>query len=438
MMLRVGALALLLAGPVQAKTIRGDWLEISVGSGVFSVKSYGAQGNGKTDDTKAIQGALDAAAAAGGGTVDFPPGHYMTTAFSFSSSNTVINLPKGSTVTFDSDHSKYDKNGGALIEAYKLSNIGIIGGGTFDGQGASWWKAKDKVVRPHFFDAKHADHLLMKDCMFLNSPAHVLELYSDFTELSHVQVKSPLESANTDAVDVHGTPFYIHDCHFDTGDDNIAVHASHLLVENCHFGHGHGTSIGSCGSDDFIENVTFRNCDYTETTQAARIKTITGAKKTIIRDVTWDGLTLHNVQHSIIINMFYRGEKNTTTDVQISDITIKNVKAYGTKTDQGKTVSPGKIHCQESSPCTGIHLQNIQHIDSSEPWDCWNAFGDYSGVPGPEPCLQKGGPSPHPTPSPPSPTPSSRRRRKPTPSPPSPTPSSRRRRRRKQSRTMVV
>ncbi|MFD7033533.1 glycosyl hydrolase family 28-related protein [Streptomyces sp. NPDC059917] len=43
----------------------------------FDVKAYGAIGDGSADDTPAIQSALDAAAAAGGGTVYFPGGKYL-------------------------------------------------------------------------------------------------------------------------------------------------------------------------------------------------------------------------------------------------------------------------------------------------------------------------------------------------------------------------
>jgi hypothetical protein len=47
---------------------------------VFNVKEYGAVGDGVADDTVAIQAALDAAEAAGGGTVFFPAGTYRITA----------------------------------------------------------------------------------------------------------------------------------------------------------------------------------------------------------------------------------------------------------------------------------------------------------------------------------------------------------------------
>lgn len=57
-----------------------QWVPASVNPvnlGFFDVKSYGAQGDGVTDDTYAIQSAIEAARAAGGGIVWFPPGTYM-------------------------------------------------------------------------------------------------------------------------------------------------------------------------------------------------------------------------------------------------------------------------------------------------------------------------------------------------------------------------
>ena len=44
---------------------------------IFDVRKYGASGDGKTLDTDAINRAIDAAAAAGGGLVLFPAGNYL-------------------------------------------------------------------------------------------------------------------------------------------------------------------------------------------------------------------------------------------------------------------------------------------------------------------------------------------------------------------------
>lgn len=46
----------------------------------FNVASFGARGDGVTDDTAAIQAAINACVAAGGGIVSFPPGIYVTSA----------------------------------------------------------------------------------------------------------------------------------------------------------------------------------------------------------------------------------------------------------------------------------------------------------------------------------------------------------------------
>ena len=54
-----------------------------------------------------------------------------------------------------------------------------------------------------------------------------------------------------------GSPFYIHDCYFSVGDDNIAQHSNDTIIEDCSFGTGHGASIGSVDVG-YIQNVTFR------------------------------------------------------------------------------------------------------------------------------------------------------------------------------------
>lgn len=61
----------------------GSLLVVAAGAAFadeVSVKDFGAKGDGKTDDRKAIQAAVDAVNKAGGGIVNFPEGIYLVTA----------------------------------------------------------------------------------------------------------------------------------------------------------------------------------------------------------------------------------------------------------------------------------------------------------------------------------------------------------------------
>jgi hypothetical protein len=75
---------------------------------VFNVKAYGAVSDGVADDTAAIQSAIDAADAVGGGTVFLPPGTYRTTSAlsvkrahlaGSSAQNTFVRIDHASAVT---------------------------------------------------------------------------------------------------------------------------------------------------------------------------------------------------------------------------------------------------------------------------------------------------------------------------------------------------
>jgi polygalacturonase len=65
--------------------------------GVFDVRRYGAKGDGKTLDTNAVNSAIDAAAGAGGGIVNFPAGQYLTFSIRLKS-HVHLHLEEGATI----------------------------------------------------------------------------------------------------------------------------------------------------------------------------------------------------------------------------------------------------------------------------------------------------------------------------------------------------
>lgn len=126
------------------------------GTNIFhNIKNYGAKGEGKTLDTAAINRAIDAAAATGGGTVYFPAGTYLSFSIHLKS-NITLYLDNGATILAadpkehkgsydlpepnafdmyqDFGHSHWQNS---LIWGIGVENVAIIGQGKIDGKGLS-------------------------------------------------------------------------------------------------------------------------------------------------------------------------------------------------------------------------------------------------------------------------------------------------------------
>lgn len=71
--------------------------------GIFNVQAYGAAGDGSTDDTAAIQAAIDAAEAAGGGVVQLPLGTYLVSSELTIEANRIVIQGEGSGTTIQSN-----------------------------------------------------------------------------------------------------------------------------------------------------------------------------------------------------------------------------------------------------------------------------------------------------------------------------------------------
>ena len=120
----------------------------------FDVRAFGATGDGKTLDTESINRAVEAASAAGGGTVYFPAGTYLSFSIRLKS-NIALYLDQGATLLaaspaegfgrYDlpepnegSDKFQYQDFGhshwhNSLIWGENLENISLLGPGRIDG-----------------------------------------------------------------------------------------------------------------------------------------------------------------------------------------------------------------------------------------------------------------------------------------------------------------
>jgi polygalacturonase len=75
---------------------------------MFDVKTFGAKADGKSSDREPINKAIDAAAAAGGGTVYFPAGTYVTGSIRLKS-NITLQFEHGTVLEASADPVAYDK-----------------------------------------------------------------------------------------------------------------------------------------------------------------------------------------------------------------------------------------------------------------------------------------------------------------------------------------
>jgi polygalacturonase len=118
--------------------------------GVYNIMEMGADNTGKVLNTEVIKNAIAKVAEAGGGTIYFPAGDYLTGPIHMRS-NLVLHIEAGATLRFSDDFDHYMpfvpsrwegtnvNNFSPLIYAFEVENITITGRGKIDGQGKKWW-----------------------------------------------------------------------------------------------------------------------------------------------------------------------------------------------------------------------------------------------------------------------------------------------------------
>ena len=114
----------------------------SVGSSafpVYNVRGFGARGDGRAADTAAVQLAIRAAAAAGGGVAYVPPGTYSIGTVRLESHVTLF-IEAGATLIAST--SRQDYPDGCLIYGEDAIDAAVCGRGTIDGNGPSFWQRK--------------------------------------------------------------------------------------------------------------------------------------------------------------------------------------------------------------------------------------------------------------------------------------------------------
>jgi polygalacturonase len=335
-----------------------------IGQEYYNVLKYGAKRDTTKLSTEAIKKAIDAAVKAGGGTVYFPAGNYLTGAIHLKS-NITIEIEAGAVLYFSDNFDDYlpmvesrwegidVTNFSPLFYAYKAENITIRGRGIIDGQGKKWWDFHHKLyeknaprskwqeeftrnnknvirpdipamidrgfLRPPFIQPMYCKNVRIEGITIRNSPFWTVNPeFCENVTITGVTINNP-KSPNTDGINPESCRYvHISDCHITVGDDCITIKsgkdaagrkmatpAQNYTITNCTMVSGHGgVVIGSEMSGD-VKKIAISNCVFDGTDRGIRIKTARG-RGGIVEDIRVDNIIMKNIRdQAIVLDMQY-------------------------------------------------------------------------------------------------------------------------------------
>ncbi len=375
---------------------------------VYDVRTYGAIGDGTTDDTDAIQAAIDdCAQASNGGVVLLSGGKTYLTKTIYLKSNMTFKIDENTTIkctgnkddfpyqTVDTDNfpgwGSSTKDARAFIFAYKAENLRITGPGTIDGNGhAPAFEGfsiteTDRPI-PLFMvmcNKVMVDHLLLKDGAMWN----VVPMDTDNFTMRNVDIDANI-IANRDGIDIC-------DCH-------------KVLIEDCTFYTDDDAICPKSGTARGVEDVTVRNCHINKSGRANGIKFGTmsygGFKRMLFHDITMQdvnlcGIAVEAVDGAEIENIEFRditmdncgtpffiicGNRGKTSwggakrYGKINNILVKNVKAKNNRFNYGTIVS-GTHSGGRRMRVSNITFDNLEMTFTGGIQEIPSTPGEYSG-----------------------------------------------------------
>ncbi|WP_277209416.1 glycoside hydrolase family 28 protein [Isoptericola croceus] len=284
-------------------------------------------------ETVALQGRIDAAARAGGGTVVVPAGLHRTGALRLRS-HVELHLESGAHLQFVPDpalypavHARWEGAPATIhspcLYAQGEKDVAITGLGTIDGGGAPWWDTfrhdRDALAhpRPTLIGLHDCERVTIRDVTLRNSPSWTVHpLRCDGVTITNVVIVNPPDSPNTDGIDPESSRnVRISDCHIDVGDDCIVIKAGterdpqkiaceNITITNCTMVHGHGGVVIGSEMSGGVRNVVISNCVFEGTDRGIRIKARRG-RGGVVEDVRVMNVVMRGVMCPFVINPFY-------------------------------------------------------------------------------------------------------------------------------------
>ena len=387
----------------------------------FDVRAFGATGDGKTVDSPAINKAIEAAAAAGGGTVVFPRGNYVSFSIRLKS-HVDLYLSQGCAIiaaesplpdqttgymggTYDAAEPKtawdaYQDYGhnhwhNSLIWGENISDFSITGPGLIWGKGLSFgagraarggypiYSAEQAGAGNKTIALKSCRNVTLRDFSILKGGHFGLLL----TGVDNLTIDNLKIDTDRDGMDIDCCKnVHVSNCTVNSPwDDAICPKSSYALgfakptqnvtITNCYVTgcwelgsvldgtfkrRGGGTGRIKCGTESnggFI-NIAISNCVF-EGCGGLALETVDGA---LLEDITVTNLTMRDINNCPIflrLGARLRGPKETTKVGTLRRVLIHNVNSFNTPSRYSSVLSGIPGYLIEDVKLSDIFVQHV-------------------------------------------------------------------------------
>ncbi|WP_308991084.1 glycoside hydrolase family 28 protein [Mariniflexile litorale] len=325
--------------------IKPDWVDKvgaklnSFKNEIYFVNDFGAVNNGIVLNTKMIQNTIDACAKAGGGTVTFKPGVYLTGSV-FLKEGIQFIVPKDVVLKGSEDIKDYKEIDtriagiemvwpAALINVDNQNNVTIGGEGTIDGQGKVFWdyywdlRKNDyeprglrwivdyDAKRPRTILVSNSKNVFVKDLNIQRAGFWTVQvLYSEYVTVDGLTIKNNIggHGPSTDGIDIDSSRWIlVQNCDIDCNDDNFCLKAGrdwdgqrvnkpteYIVIRDCIARKGAGLFTLGSETAGSIRHVYVSNIKGLGTKNGLNIKSATNRGGTV-EDIYMENITMEKV-----------------------------------------------------------------------------------------------------------------------------------------------
>ena len=374
---------------------------VNVSAMDYSVSDFGARGDGKTVNTRAIQRVIDLCAEKGGKVI-IPLGEFVTGTL-FLKSNVTLRLERGAHLLGSTNLADYPKKTvgfrfwgdtwtyQSLIIAHDIENVTIEGDGTIDGRGGSFpvqsKKKPDKYRdRPYLLWFANSRNINITGIELRNS-AMWMQSYirCDQLKIDGVRIFNH-SNLNNDMMDIDGCrDVIITRVTGDSDDDGITFKSTcdrmseNIIVSDCLLSsHCNALKFGTETTAGF-KNVAISNCvirrSSASTVNSGAAEGISGISLEIVDGGTMENITIQNVaidgqRVPLFLRLGNRARKHyaeapTPSVGAMKNILISNITAVATAPIGCSVmgIPEGKIEgltiCNSRFVCTGGESEEL-------------------------------------------------------------------------------